>query len=299
MTYKYHISKNITAHIEGTELARKQTEHQLLLVIDTDAFGRTLMIGQDENDLCVQFSEKDEAFYHEAVTHPVMSMHPNPKNILIIGGGDGGVAREVLKHDVESITIVDIDEDVVNLTKEYFPELGAHDDERVNLIIGDGKTFIEESDEQYDVIIVDLTDPHGPATQLFTKEFYQTIHDKLTDNGAMIAQTADAVFDPQILGRVHAALRDVFPHAYPYSNFVPSFMVQETYVIGAKHARGNIAETLAQRDIPLRVFTPEQLETAIAQPHPIIRLTLQRAWKPSTIANPATIDSGELLFKYE
>ena len=215
-----------------------------------------------------------------------MAAHPNPKNVLIIGGGDGGVAREVLKHGIEQITIAELDQGVVDIVKKHFEGLEkALNDPRVKLIISDGKKYLEESQEKYDVIIMDLTDPEGPSQYLFTKEFYQKVKEHLTEGGAMSAQTSSLVYEPHVLGRVHAALKEVFQAVAPYSNFVPSFMVEESYVIAGEKIP-DIAEVLRQRNIELNAFTPEELQTMLKQQSKFLKDVLSKTWEPSTDANP-------------
>ncbi|MEM6624909.1 MAG: polyamine aminopropyltransferase, partial [Pseudomonadota bacterium] len=146
------------------------TEHQRLRVIENARFGRVLTL-----DGIVQTTEGDEFIYHEMLTHVPVLAHGAAKAVLIIGGGDGGMAREVLRHQsVESLTQVEIDAGVVEFSKTYLPSLsaGAFDDPRLNLVIADGAAFMAEDTSTYDVIIIDSTDPIGPGAVLFTREFY-------------------------------------------------------------------------------------------------------------------------------
>jgi spermidine synthase len=142
-------------------------------------------------DGVIQTTEADEFVYHEMMVHVPMNTHPCPKRVLIIGGGDGGILREVLKHPtVESVTQVEIDRAVVDMCIEYFPKHseGTFDDPRLNLVIDDGAAFIANNQEEFDVIITDSTDPIGPGEVLFESAFYQGCANALTDNGILVTQ---------------------------------------------------------------------------------------------------------------
>lgn len=284
-TYTYDITKNIKVNITGREIARKQTKHQLLIVLETKEFAKMLLIGTDEKDLCVQFSEKDEAYYHEAVVHPAMAGHENPKNILIIGGGDGGAAREVLKYNIDKITLVDIDDTVIEFSKQNFPEFKkALENPKVEIKIQDGRKYLKETNEKFDVIILDLTDPQGPAKALFTKEFYEQVKKHLKENGIMTAQTS-SYFEPKVLGRVNTSLKEVFENVTSYSTFIPSFMVEETYTLAGK-INTNIEKTLVERKIELKAYTPTQLQNRLNNKSQFVKKTLSKQWKPSTLEDP-------------
>jgi len=153
------------------KIKRKIAEHpgiQRVEVFETESFGKMLVI-----DGKIQLTEFDEAFYHEMLVHVPMLHHPSPSRVLIIGGGDGGALREVLKHKVEKVTLVEVDESVVDLCKKYVRiDGGAFDDERVEIVIDDGKKYIERC-EPFDVIIVDSTDPVSVSATLFDREFFE------------------------------------------------------------------------------------------------------------------------------
>ena len=161
--YSYKVKKS---------LFQGKSEFQKVDVVDTYDLGKMLF-----NDNLVMISEKDEFVYHDMITHVPLFTHPNPKNVLVIGGGDGGSLREVLRHSsVEKCTMVEIDEMVVNACKEHIPQTAcAFSDPRAELIIDDGLKFVKETKEKFDVIIVDSTDPGGPSTLLFGDEFYQNV----------------------------------------------------------------------------------------------------------------------------
>src|SRR5690606_18957238 len=163
----------ITAKIKET-LVVEQTDFQHLAMIDTEQFGRMLVL-----DGMVMTTIKDEFVYHEMIVHPILNTHPNPKHVLVVGGGDGGAIREVMKHpEVEKAVLVDIDGKVIEYSKQFLPEIaGELDNPRVQVIVNDGFMHIHEHKNSYDVVMVDSTEPVGPAVQLFERGFYQAIYE--------------------------------------------------------------------------------------------------------------------------
>ncbi|BBP92950.1 hypothetical protein BsIDN1_65680 [Bacillus safensis] len=161
----------ITLKVNKT-LHTEQTDFQHLEMVETEEFGNMLFL-----DGMVMTSEKDEFVYHEMVAHVPLFTHPNPENVLVVGGGDGGVIREILKHpSVKKATLVDIDGKVIEYSKKFLPSIaGKLDDPRVDVKVGDGFMHIAEADNEYDVIMVDSTEPVGPAVNLFSKGFYAGI----------------------------------------------------------------------------------------------------------------------------
>ncbi len=166
-------------------LFSEQSPYQKVEVFETDTWGNLLTI-----DGMVMLSEKDEFVYHEMMTHVGLFSHPNPKRVLIIGGGDGGSAREVLRHpEVEQVDMVEIDEAVVRASRQYLPEVGDFENPRLKVHYEDGAAFVRNVKEPYDVIIVDGSDPVGPAEGLFSKAFYDACYNALTETGVLTAQT--------------------------------------------------------------------------------------------------------------
>ena len=165
-----------------------RTKYQEVQIIDTPTFGRCLIL-----DGRLQSSELDEFVYHEALVHPAMITHPNPEKVLILGGGEGATLREVLSHKtVKEGVMIDIDEELVNLCKKYLPKMGkkALRDERARVIFEDGLKFVKETDEKFDVIIMDLPEPleGTPAEPLYKKDFFEILNSKLTDDGILSSQ---------------------------------------------------------------------------------------------------------------
>ncbi len=168
------------------EIYRDHTEVQDVRIFDNPMYGRVLTL-----DGVVQLTEADEYTYHEMMAHVPLFAHGNAKKVLIIGGGDGGCMREVLLHDeVEEVVLIDIDRYVIELSKKYFPKVsnGAFEDPRSRVVIADGAKFVKETDETFDVIICDTTDPIGPGEVLFTSEFYSDCSKLLNADGIMVNQ---------------------------------------------------------------------------------------------------------------
>ncbi len=171
------------------------TGYQKMMILETERLGRVLVL-----DNIVQLTEEDEGIYHEWIVHwPMFSLLKPAKNVLIIGGGDGGVAREVLKHkSVKSVTMVEIDRMVIDKCKEFMPSVSEDiwDDKRLRLVIGDGAQAIKSMKGKCDIVIIDSPDPIGPAKSLFSTDFYQSVYDALADGGIAIHQTGSLILQP-------------------------------------------------------------------------------------------------------
>jgi spermidine synthase len=191
-----------------------KSDFQTVDVVETKGHGKMLL-----NDGLVMVTERDEFAYHDMITHVPLFVHPQPKKVLIIGGGDGGTAREVIRHpSVEQCTMVEIDAMVVDACKQYIPQTAhALDNPKVNLIIGDGVKFVNETTEKFDVIIVDSTDPIGPAQPLFGEDFYQAVYRCLNDDGIVVSQGESSWYASDIQKSLLSVLQQVFPKCYLYS----------------------------------------------------------------------------------
>ncbi len=215
--------KNVEVRYRVKEILQElKTDFQHILLIDTYQYGKMLLL-----DGRVQTAEKDEYIYHEMMTHVPLLSHPNPEKVLIIGGGDGGVLREVLKHDsVESATIVEIDPLVVNFCKEHLPLIsnGAFDNERTKLIIDDGADYIRKTDNKYDIVIVDSPDPVGPAKILFSGQFYREIYNVLRPGGIMVRQTGSTQMQEEEQEQAYRLLKDIFQYNAFYLYSVPTYV---------------------------------------------------------------------------
>jgi spermidine synthase len=182
----------------------EQSEFQHLEIYETETFGYLMVI-----DGCTMVSTRDNFFYHEMMSHPALYTHPNPKRVWIIGGGDCGTLREVLKHDsVEHAVQIDIDERVTRLAEIYFPELCAsNNDPRADLKFIDGIKWVKDAaPNSVDIIIVDSTDPIGPALGLFSEDFYRDCYNCLSENGMIVQQSESALFNMTLIGEMRDAM---------------------------------------------------------------------------------------------
>lgn len=216
----YHENTGLTIGLKKL-LFSEQTDYQLVEVYETDTWGNLMTI-----DGMVMLSEKDEFVYHEMVAHPVMFAHPNPEKVLIIGGGDGGTAREVLKHSsVKHVDMVEIDEAVVRASKQFLPGIGAWDDKRLKVLFEDGIAFVKAAKSEYDVVIIDGSDPVGPAEGLFEKDFFQFCFDALKEDGVLSAQTESPWVQEyhKSIKKVFKALQQVFTETEMYLGFIPLY----------------------------------------------------------------------------
>jgi len=189
-------------------LHKSRSNFQEIMVVENPYFGRMLVL-----DGVVQITERDEFFYHEMLVHPVMHAHPDPKRVVVIGGGDGGAVREVLKHgSVERVYFVEIDREVIDVSRTFFPTVSCGiDDSRVEIRCMDGAEFVKERDGDIDVIIVDSTDIIGFAKSLFTVEFFKSVKDSLTDDGMFVTLSESLHFHKDIVIEVQEELKLIFP----------------------------------------------------------------------------------------
>ncbi|MDO9507922.1 MAG: polyamine aminopropyltransferase [Thermovirgaceae bacterium] len=213
-------------------LANRRTPYQHLLVADTEQYGRVMAL-----DGAIQVTEKDEFTYHEMLSHIALAAHPNPRKVLVVGGGDGGTAREASRHSsVEEVNLVDIDQQVIDASREFFPALSAGlDNPRVKVFAMDALQFIRERRNEFDVVLVDSTDPVDFAEGLFLEPFYRDVFNSLTDDGFIVAQTESPFAEPAILSSAVSEMRKVFPLVKVYWGAMPTYPTgMWTYAIGSK-----------------------------------------------------------------
>lgn len=208
---------------QGNCLFRQQSPFQLIEVFNTPEYGKTLAV-----DGLVMCTEKDEAAYHEMIVHIPMFAHGCVQDVLVIGGGDGGTVREILRHpSVQAVTMVEIDEVVVRASCQHLPTLSsALNDPKLQLIIGDGIEYVQQAqDEAFDLIVVDSSDPIGPAEGLFNLSFFKEVHRCLRSGGVMTAQSESPWFHAQAFAALNQCLQTVFGQAYvhPYLVFIPTY----------------------------------------------------------------------------
>ena len=197
-----------------------KTQYQELAVVDTLQFGRMLIL-----DGMVQTTVADEFVYHEMIAHVPLATHPCPVDVLVIGGGDGGAVREIVKHpSVKKVILVEIDGQVIEAAKRFLPEISfALEDPRVEIKIADGIKFVHSQKDAFDVIIVDSTEPVGPAVGLFDISFYEAAYGALKEDGIFVAQTESPFFNADLIETVFRRIKKVFPGAYLYLASIPTY----------------------------------------------------------------------------
>ncbi|MEA3285433.1 MAG: polyamine aminopropyltransferase [Synergistota bacterium] len=244
------------------ELVRKETPYQSLLALETAEYGRMLVL-----DGAIQVTEKDEFCYHEMMAHVALCSHPNPKKVLIVGGGDGGSLREAVKHEsVEKAVLVDIDEEVINTSREFFPTLScAMDDPKAEIRPMDAMDYMKDHRGEFDVIIVDATDPVDMAAGLFQSPFYRDVWDALSDDGFMVTHIESPFTDAAIMVPAYRAMKEVFPSVHPYLGFMPTYPSgMWVYAIGSK--RHDPSKPLRESPEGLKYYTSDVHKGSFALP---------------------------------
>jgi spermidine synthase len=202
-------------------LGEWQTRYQKMAIFDTAQYGKLFRL-----DGFNMTSEKEEFVYHENLIHPALAAHNAPKNVLVIGGGDGGSSEEALKHpSVEQVTLVEIDEDVVRVAKEHFGAVhnGVFDNPKLRLLIEDGMRFVRDTSQKFDLIALDLNDPMGPAEALYSTEFFQQLRHTLAPGGALVLHIGSPVARPDRVAELAQRLNGVFRIVRPYTMYIPLY----------------------------------------------------------------------------
>ncbi len=256
---------------------QEKSEHQDLVIFDTPMFGRVLAL-----DGIIQTTENDEFIYHEMMAQVPLFGHGAAKRVLIIGGGDGGVLREVLRHkDVELACMVEIDRSVVDLCREYMPSLsaGAFDDPRCDLVIADGCKYVADTDDRFDVIIIDSTDPLGPGGALFTEQFYADCRRCMTEGGVLVTQNGVPFTQPEEVTNSAKRLGTVFKDVSFYATVVPTY-IGGTMMLGWASDNADLksvrAEELRRRveasGIKTRYYSADMHKAAFSLPPYVMEL---------------------------
>lgn len=204
------------------QIHSSESELQRIDILETHEFGRMMVL-----DGVIMLTEKDEFIYHEMISHIPMAVHPDVRRVLIIGAGDGGTLREIVKYpDIEHIDLVEIDGNVIEVSKEFLPTVAtAFDDPRLNLHITDGLRFVRRVEARYDLIIVDSTDPFGPGEGLFTREFYGNCYNALQDDGLLVNQHESPYYanDAAEVRNTHRKTKALFPISKLYQAHIPTY----------------------------------------------------------------------------
>ena len=258
-------------------LYEAKTDFQELVIFENPRFGRVLAL-----DGVVQTTEHDEFCYHEMLAHVPILAHGDARQIAIIGGGDGGALEEVLKHPtVERATMVEIDPGVVDLSRKFLPSIcrDAFDDPRTNLVFADGTRFVKETDQIFDVIIVDSTDPIGASVPLFSQEFYADCRDRLSERGVLITQSGVTFMQEHEARDTHARMNPLFADATLYLTQVPTYgagYMTLGWGCRSEEPRGTPIEVIERRyreaAIETRYYSPSVHVASFALPGYIDRL---------------------------
>lgn len=243
---------------------------QRILIAHTPRFGKLLAL-----DGIIQTTDLDEKYYHEPLVHCALFSHPNPKKILVIGGGDGGIIRETKEHPVGSIDLVDIDREVIDLTRKYMPDFAgnAWDDHRLNIHIEDGAVFVKRTKKKYDVIILDTPDPVGPAKSLFQTSFYLDCKKILSPNGVIIRQTGSSVLQPEEMPSNFRQMEELFPEVQTFITAVTTYVGGYFTFVAASSQKGLFSKAMPLinkrfRKLKLKTewYTPQMHKASMVLP---------------------------------
>ncbi len=247
-----------------------RSPYQHINIVDTFQFGRMLWL-----EGTVQTSEADHWVYHEMLVHVPMLLHPEPRQVLIVGGGDGGALATVLEHPVERVVVVEIDQAVVQAARDYlsFIHQGAFDDPRTELVYQDAFTYLREKHGPFDVMLMDTTDPVGPAMRLFTQDFYRLVTDNLAGQGLVAAQSGSPWLQPEVVTRNWRAMKPHFDHLALYLASIPTYPGGLwSFTLGARGLNPDqvkpevLAKRFHERGLGTRYYTPEMHRAAFTLP---------------------------------
>jgi len=196
----------------------KKSKFQKIFLFENKNFGKILTL-----DGLLMLTEKDEYFYHESITHPALSLISKPEKILVIGGGDGKAIYEILKHNPKEIHVVEIDKEVIEISKKNFKWGNVFENKKVKIFIDDGYEFVKKTKEKYDAIIVDSSDPIGPAKKLYRKEFYLNLKNVLKKKGILVMQAESPIYHKKIQRKIYRELKKIFKICKFYFSPVPTY----------------------------------------------------------------------------
>lgn len=222
-------------YLSSERVLTRRSSFQTIEVLRTPRFGLALRI-----DGHFMTSEGDEFFYHEALVHPAAVAHGAPRQVLIVGGGDGGAADEVLKHrSVERVVLAELDGEVIEIAKRHFQRVhrGAFDDPRLDVRVGDGLAYVAETTDRFDLILLDLTDPETPAGSLYTEAFFRSLARVMTPGAAVVLHTGTPVFEPEQVRDIVAQLRHVFAQVQCYGLYIPLYGTYWGFAVASDRLR--------------------------------------------------------------
>ncbi len=244
-------------------LYRGRSKFQKIELVDNEAFGRILLL-----DGLVQTTDRDEFFYHEMLVHPALTLHPRPKDVLIIGGGDGGALREVLRHKVRKGWLCEIDGRVIDVCKRHYPWLRKDfEDPRAELVVADGNEFIRSTKDRFDVILVDSSDPVGPSTILHQKAFYASLKAILRPGGIIAAQAGALLYHQDQHREKYRFLKTMFRQTRFYLCPVPTYPGGMWCFVFLSEDLDPLAPGLRKPVGGLKYYNPEIHRAAFALPN--------------------------------
>ena len=247
-------------------LEKIKSKFQEIEVVESESFGKILLI-----DGVIMLTEADEFCYHEMIAHVPLCVHPKTQKVLVIGGGDGGTVREILKHDnVKEVDVCEIDEKVIEISKRHFPYLAnSFNDPKVKIYCEDGNKFIKTHKDEYDIIIVDSSDPIGPAEVLFRREFYEAMYQALKDDGIVVAQAESFFYHQKIIKSLFSFIKEIYPISEYYYTLVPTYpsgVIGFTFCSKKYHPTNNFDETEALKLTDLRYYNKDIHKAAFNLP---------------------------------
>ncbi len=257
---------SLKARVKET-LFMGKSDFQDVAVVDSHQFGRMLVL-----DGVFQTSVADEFIYHEMIAHVPLFTHPNPKNVLVIGGGDGGTVREVVRHEsVEKAEMVEIDGVVVDVCKKFLPEISQamiNNHPKLDLKIGDGISHMKEAENKYDVIIVDCSDPIGPGEGLFTPEFYRNVYKALKVDGLFVQQTESPFYHQELITYLHKEISKLFPITKAYLASIPTYPSGlHCFTMGSKKYEPTQVDTENLQELTTRYYNKEIHKSSFVLPN--------------------------------
>jgi spermidine synthase len=264
---KFEIEKGRALKIKiKKSLEKIKSKFQEIEVVESESFGKILLI-----DGVIMLTEADEFCYHEMIAHVSLCVHPKAQKVLVIGGGDGGTVREILKHDnVKEIDVCEIDGKVIEICKKHFPYLaGSFDDAKVKIFCEDGNKFVKERKNEYDLIIVDSSDPIGPAEVLFRREFYEAMYQALKNNGIVVTQAESFFYHQKIIKSLFFFIKEIYPIPEYYYTLVPTYpsgVIGFTFCSKKYHPINDFNETEALKLADLRYYNKDIHKAAFNLP---------------------------------
>ena len=266
--FRYEISPHISVHLECKGvLHSSRSNFQKIEVVESLDFGKMLVL-----DGVINLTERDEFVYHEMLAHVPLFSHPDPSQILIVGGGDGGTAREVIKHEgISSIQQVEIDKEVIAISKKYFPSLSSSlDHPKVDVLLSDAIQYVREIEQTFDIILIDSTDPVTDQSEgLFAVPFYKNCCNALTERGILAAQIGDIFFEKELVKDVFNRLKEVFPIVRIFRAPIPSYtMVPYSFAFSSKAIRPEMELGLSRfsKIFPTKYYNEQIHKAAFALP---------------------------------